>query len=104
MASKSADAGHAAGNARLTTCSPLLSLRTERGMSRTEVITRAREVEPAFPSTYPGLQRIEARGTDNYWYIQALATVYSIDPATVATLARSTQSAYAATPKRPKII
>src|SRR5256885_1172402 len=81
-----------------TISTPLVALRAERKMSRPTVIKEVRKIEPSFPATREGLMRMEVRGTDNYWYIHALAAVYEMDPATVAAIARATQASYAPIP------
>lgn len=54
----------------------LYQLRKESGMKWHEVIARAQEYDPNFPTTAAGLACLERRGTENYHQLVALGHVY----------------------------
>ena len=55
----------------------LYQLRKESGLKWHEVIAKAQEYDPSFPTTAAGLSCLERRGTENYHQLVALGHVYS---------------------------
>ncbi len=74
-------------NPGMDTGTTLRDLRKKSGLTTAQICTEAREVDKLFPATHNGLLSIEERGTENYWQIMALASVYKRDMAELARIA-----------------